>query len=223
MGRPCTIPVVGESIMDSIIFDIDGTLWDSRQVVADAWNEIILEHLGYDPGYTAEQMNDLFGRTMTDIADRIFPDLPPEERYRMADLCFQGENRALEQRAGTFYPGVLETIPKLAERFPLYIISNCQAGYIDVVLKHSGLSRCFSGWMCFDDTGLPKGENLKLLARRHGLKDPVYVGDTQGDWEACQSAGMPMIFASYGLGQVRDELPAIQRFDELLEYVDGEI
>lgn len=204
-------------MIDSLIFDIDGTLWDSRQVVADAWNEIVRRELGCDPQFTPERLSDLFGRTMTDIAERIFPDLPPERRNQMANLCFQGENRALEERAGTFYPGVLETIPRLAERYPLYILSNCQAGYIDVVLKHSGLAHCFSGWMCFDDTGLSKGENLKLLVQRHHLEHPVYVGDTQGDWDACRTAGIPMIFAAYGLGQVRDSLPTIQRFDQLCD------
>ena len=28
-------------LIDSIIFDVDGTLWDSTDVVADAWNQII--------------------------------------------------------------------------------------------------------------------------------------------------------------------------------------
>lgn len=209
--------------MDAIIFDIDGTLWDSRQVVADAWNRVVQEDQGYFPGYTGENISYLFGKTMTEIADLLFPDLEPENRYRLARLCFVGENEELERRPGDFYPGVLETIPLLAQKYPLYIVSNCQAGYIDLVVKHSGLAHCFRGGMCFDDTHLPKGENLRLLAQREGLKAPVYVGDTQGDWEACQRAGMPMIFASYGLGQVNDPIPTIERFDQLLEYVDGEI
>lgn len=203
--------------MDAIIFDVDGTLWDSRPVVAESWNHAVLQALGRHPGYTPENITYLFGRTMEEIARRLFPDLPPAERERLSALCFAEENRALAETSGDFYPGVLETIPKLARRYPLYIVSNCQAGYIELVLKHSGLGACFSGHMCFDDTGLPKGENLKLLAQREGLKNPVYVGDTQGDWEACQTAGMPMIFAAYGLGQVQDPLPTIQRFDQLCE------
>lgn len=202
--------------MDAIIFDIDGTLWDSRQVVAESWNQVVLREKGYHPGFTGENISYLFGRTMDEIARRLFPDLPPQERDRLARLCFVEENKALEETPGDFYPGVLETIPKLAERYPLYIVSNCQAGYIDLVIRHSGLAHCFSGGMCFDDTFQPKGENLKRLAQREGLKDPVYVGDTQGDWEACQVAGMPMIFAAYGLGQVRDPLPTITQFDQLL-------
>ncbi|MCD7760493.1 MAG: HAD family hydrolase [Clostridiales bacterium] len=209
--------------MDALIFDVDGTLWDSRQVVADAWNQVVLEELGYRPGYDRENISYLFGKTMTAIADSLFPQLPPEERYRIARRCFRDENAALEKTPGDFYPGVLETIPRLAERLPLYILSNCQAGYIDIMVGHTGLARCFSGWMCFDDTGLPKGENLKLLVTRHGLRSPVYVGDTQGDWEACQQAGVPMIFAAYGLGTVDAAIPAIQRFDQLTELVDGNV
>ncbi|MCD7754430.1 MAG: HAD family hydrolase [Clostridiales bacterium] len=209
--------------MDALIFDVDGTLWDSRQVVADAWNQVVLEELGYRPGYDRENISYLFGKTMTAIADSLFPQLPPEERYRIARRCFRDENAALEKTPGDFYPGVLETIPKLAERLPLYILSNCQAGYIDIMVGHTGLARCFSGWMCFDDTGLSKGENLKLLVQRHGLRSPVYVGDTQGDWEACRQAGVPMIFAAYGLGTVDAAIPAIQRFDQLPELVDGNV
>ncbi len=201
--------------MDTIIFDIDGTLWDSRRVVADSWNQAVLDRLGSHPGYTPDNISYLFGKTMTDIADCLFPNLPLTERRAMAELCFQTETEWWERISGDFYPGVLETIPKLAEKMPLYIVSNCQTGYIDVVLKHSGLKDCFKDWMCFDDTGLPKGENLKKLAERNGLKNPVYVGDTQGDWEACKTAGMPMIFCRYGLGQVEDELPSIGSFAEL--------
>jgi len=201
--------------MDSLIFDIDGTLWDSRQVVADSWNELVMEKKGYHPGYTPENISYLFGKTMTDIANCLFPDLPEQERIELGKLCFERENEWLDRVSGDFYPGVLETIPRLAERLPLYIVSNCQGGYIEVLLKHSGLKDCFRDWMCFDDTHLPKGENLKLLAQRNGLREPVYVGDTQGDWEACKVAGMPMIFCSYGLGQVDEPLPAIDAFSQL--------
>ena len=52
---------------------------------------------------------------------------------------------------------------------------------------------------------------------RNGIKEAVYVGDTQGDANACKEAGIPMIFAAYGFGQVEEEHVAIQSFGELLE------
>ncbi len=205
--------------MDAILFDVDGTLWDSRQVVADSWNAALQAEKGYDPGYTPEDMTPLFGKTMTAIADCLFPDLPEEERYSLMHTCIRYEDEWLEHRSGEFYPGVRETLPLLAERYPLYVVSNCQSGYIEQMLRYSGVETCFSGWVCFGDNGLSKGENIKLLMERNGLKDPVYVGDTQGDWEACQQADIPMIFAAYGLGQVKDELPTIHSFAELNDLV----
>ena len=55
---------------------------------------------------------------------------------------------------------------------------------------------------CFGVTGLNKDENIKLIVNRNNLKYPVYVGDTQGDFLACESSGVPFIFAGYGFGSV---------------------
>ena len=53
--------------MKPIIFDVDGTLWDSTDVVAKSWNMAILDHTGTDPNYTGEQLSYLFGKTMKDV------------------------------------------------------------------------------------------------------------------------------------------------------------
>ena len=62
---------------ESLIFDIDGTLWDSRELVAQGYN-IQLRREGYDHlCVTAEDFLPLFGKVMTEIADVIFAELPP--------------------------------------------------------------------------------------------------------------------------------------------------
>jgi phosphoglycolate phosphatase len=66
---------------ESLIFDIDGTLWDSRALVAEGYNAQLkkegLEHLCVD----AERLKTLFGKVMTEIADALFESLPQEDRY----------------------------------------------------------------------------------------------------------------------------------------------
>lgn len=200
---------------DSVIFDIDGTLWDSRETVAKAWNKVIGQ---YDPQrgeLDAAFLTGLFGKPMDEIADALFPDLRGEEQERMADRCFEYENELLYTEPGKVYPGVKETMKKLAERFPLFIVSNCQQGYIEVCMKGCGIESYIRDYLCYGDTKTPKSETLKRLIARNGLKNPVYVGDTKGDADACKEAGIPMIYASYGLGSVENPQAVIRSFSEL--------
>lgn len=201
--------------MDGIIFDVDGTLWDSTDSVAESWNMAIRENSDMDLTIDSEILSRVFGKTMTEIADTLFPSLPPRERMEFLDICYDYENRYLEECPGDMYEGVQETIRKLAERYPLFIVSNCQCGYIEVMLKTSGLGPYIKDHLCFGQTQTPKGKTIRTLMERNSLKDVVYVGDTQGDADACAEAGIPFIFAAYGFGSVRESAMQIERFSDL--------
>ena len=201
--------------MDSIIFDVDGTIWDSTQSVADSWNKAIREHSDLDLTLDPVSLSRVFGKTMTEIADALFPALDTEARMKLLDACYAEENRYLEDHTGLLYDGVAGTIRNLSLRYPLYIVSNCQCGYIEVMLKTSGLAPYIKDHLCFGETLRPKGETIRMLMEKNGLKSPVYVGDTQGDADACKTAGIPFIFAEYGFGDVPDAATRIQRFSDL--------
>ena len=68
-------------------------------------------------------------------------------------------------------------------------------------------------------TGHGKGENLKMMVEKHQIQRPLYIGDTQGDCNACRFAGVPFIHAAYGMGQVDRQVPRIERFADLLELI----
>lgn len=201
--------------MDSIIFDVDGTIWDSTQSVADSWNKAIREHSDLDLTLDPVSLSRVFGKTMTEIADALFPALDTEARMKLLDACYAEENRYLEDHPGLLYDGVAGTIRNLSLRYPLYIVSNCQCGYIEVMLKTSGLAPYIKDHLCFGETLRPKGETIRMLMEKNSLKSPVYVGDTQGDADACKAAGIPFIFAEYGFGNVPDAATRIQRFSDL--------
>lgn len=201
--------------MDGIIFDVDGTLWDSTDSVTESWNLAIRENSDMDLTITADILKGLFGKTMTEIADSLFPSLPEKERMDFLDICYDYENRHLEAHPGDLYEGVVETIRKLAEKYPLFIVSNCQCGYIEVTVRSGGLESYIRDHLCFGETQVPKGQTLRMLMDRNGLKDPVYVGDTQGDADACREAGIPFIFAEYGFGDVPDAERRIRSFSDL--------
>ena len=66
--------------MDSIIFDVDGTLWDSADSVAAAWNLAIKKFSSLDITLDREILGSVFGKTMTDIGDILFPSLSETEK-----------------------------------------------------------------------------------------------------------------------------------------------
>ena len=70
--------------MDSIIFDVDGTLWNSTEIVARAWTDY-LRTQNMEMEITSGQLQSLCGRLLPDIARKIFPDLPEEEQMRLID------------------------------------------------------------------------------------------------------------------------------------------
>ena len=95
--------------MDGIIFDVDGTLWDSTDTVAESWNTAIRENSSLDLVVDRQILSGLFGKTMEDLYRALFPQLSDEERTRLGTLCFEYENKLLLEKPGTLYPGVAET------------------------------------------------------------------------------------------------------------------
>ena len=188
---------------DGVIFDVDGTIWDTTGVVAEAWNKAIDSTFPQVPHVTADILKGQFGKTMDVIGQNLFGVLSKAEQAILLERCCQEEQIALvENTKNLKYEGIFETIVELSKKYPLFIVSNCQDGYIPVVLEKNNLFEYIKDTECFGVTGLNKDENIKLIAKRNGIKNPVYVGDTQGDLSACKSAGVPFIFASYGFGQV---------------------
>ena len=191
---------------DSIILDVDGTIWNTTGIVAKAWNKVIDETFPTVSHVTADILKGQFGKTMDVIADNLFPNLNKDEKTILMDNCCKEEQRALiENNENITYKGVIETIQRLSERVPLFIVSNCQKGYIELVIKKNKIESFIKDFECFGNTGFTKDKNISLIAERNGLKKPVYVGDTQGDYDACIKAGVPFIWAAYGFGRPDDE------------------
>ena len=203
--------------VESLIYDSDGTLWDSRALVAEGYNIQLrsegLAHLCV----TAKDLKPLFGKVMTEIADVILAEIPLPERYALMDRCMDTENKYLHDhpcRIG--YPNIRQTMEELAKGHRLFIVSNSQCGYPELCIRKLGLEELICGHLCFGDTGTEKGETIRRLMEQHHIESAVYIGDTEGDRQAAVQAGIPFIFAAYGFGQPECWDEKIEGFEELL-------
>jgi len=208
--------------MDGIIFDVDGTIWNATKVVAQAWTNAIKNHSDLGITVTQADLESLFGKTMEEIYDQIFQLMPDkEERDRIAEACIEYEQEALRKEPGLLYEGIVGVIKILALKYPLYIVSNCQSGYIELMLEVTGLEYYFKDHLCYGDTLQPKTYTIPKIMEQNNLKDVVYIGDTFGDFDACQKIGIPFVFASYGFGEVSHAKWRIDHPLQLLQVIES--
>lgn len=184
---------------DGIIFDLDGTLWDSCRSVADSWRLSLNERYGGLIQPTEQDIRGIMGMTLEQIAQKLFSPYGARALEVCSD-CIDHEYEYIAVHGGSLYPGVEALLNSLKPRHKLYIVSNCQCGYIECFTGFTGLGGCFDGYECSGSTGLSKGENIRLVVQRAGLSSPVYVGDTHMDELSAREAGLPFIHAAYGFG-----------------------
>lgn len=209
-----------EGMKKGIIFDVDGTLWDACAVVADSWNEYLERFAPDVPTRISEaDMRGVMGLTMTQIGDALFGTAEKQRRLEVTEGCCAYEVEYMKNRGGILYPDLKETFEALAGRYHLYIVSNCQVGYIEDFIAWAGVEDLIEDFESYGNTGMEKYANIRLLADRNHLDAAVYVGDTQGDYESTSRAGLPFIHARYGFGKVDPSLPYINGMEELPEIV----
>lgn len=188
--------------IDSIIFDLDGTLWDSTEAVLKAWNRVCEDNKEVTSPITKEMLQGVMGLQIYEIGNKLFPYLGEAKQAEILDLCCEEEREVLQIEGGILYKDLESILQKLSKSYPLFIVSNCQCGYIETFLEYHELGKYFKDVECAGNTGLVKGENIKSIIKRNNLRNPVYVGDTEGDRAAAKLANIPFVYASYGFGKV---------------------
>lgn len=211
-----------KNVKRGIIFDVDGTLWDSCAVVADSWNEYLEKYApDVETRISESDMRGVMGLTMSDIGDALFGMVGKQRRMELTEGCCAYEVEYMKTRGGILYPDLEETFEKLSRKYHLYIVSNCQEGYIEDFLSWSHMERYVEDFENFGRTGQVKSYNIRLLRERNQLDQAVYVGDTQGDYNSTMEAGLPFIHACYGFGTVAEAVPRIRGLKELPEAAEA--
>lgn len=186
------------SKIKNIIFDLDGTLWDSREQIIEAWKNVIP-----DININAKDLDNLMGKTNAEYIKFLFPNFSDKEAEKLMKKCEIEEVKYLTQFGAKLYDNIIPIIKDLSKSYKLFIVSNCQKGYIESFLEHYNLTEFFLDTECNGNTNKLKEENIKLLMNRNNLKQnqTCYIGDTQSDYNASLNNNIEFIWCRYGFGK----------------------
>ena len=200
---------------DALIFDIDGTLWNASPASAKGWN-LGLAKLGIDRQVSPAQVETVAGHPFAQCVELLLPGLRTQYP-ELLDILDEYETLVVKSEGGKFYDGVRDGITQLANTYEIFLVSNCQAWYLDLFLDFSGLRPVLAGFDCHGLSGSPKHAMLTRIKTDHALNRPVYIGDTAGDEAAAKEATMAFLHVGWGFGRPAGATKTVHSFAELVE------
>lgn len=210
-----------QPVFDSLIFDMDGTLWDATDRYVEIWNRALAE-LGYSERVCRDDLTRMMGLTVEQIMPRLLSAEAVADP-RLLPAIARYERLIMGEKGGRLYPGVAEGIKRLASRYRLFMVSNCGVYGVRNFLRLTGLEPWFEGSLTHGETGLSKGGNIARLVSERGLKSPLYIGDTQTDLDSSRQAGVPMLHVTYGFGTADSPDLSADSFDDLTRMLTTDI
>lgn len=190
--------------VSAIVFDLDGTLIDSRSDIRTAVNQV-REELGMLP-LSLDAVVRMVGEGARTLLERALGERfsPAEIDAALHSYLAHYEKVCLEETRP--YPGIEDLLEALAPRFPLAVLSNKGEALSRRVLGGLGLAPYFRQILGGDSLPSRKPEPAGLLALAERFEVPVerllMVGDTWIDAAAAQAVGCSFALAEWGFPQL---------------------
>ena len=204
---------------NGIIFDLDGTLWDAINEIMDARN-IAMNKNSLQYHFTFEKTKSYMGLTPEETVPLAFNDVDFDKGLTYFKLALKEEIEYLKDHPGEIYPNEKEILTRLKKKYPLFIVSNSDKGYIENYLNSLNMNEFFIDHLCAGDTKKAKWENILIMKEKYNLDKVIYVGDTLKDYIETKKAGQIFIHASYGFGIIDENVNKITNLKELPKLVD---
>lgn len=203
---------------DSIVFDLDGTLWDSSSACAISWNNALERNKIAFRQIIAEDVRRVTGKPHDICIRETFEGLSEEQIQILTAETIVEDNLMVQRLGGSIYPHVAEGLRELSLNYRLFIVSNCQSGYIEGFLKFSKFDGLFEDFECWGNTKKSKSDNLASIIARNSLVNPVMIGDMESDQIAARDCRIPFFHMQHGFGETSGADKSFGAFLQLTEY-----
>jgi len=216
--------MIAANDVDLIIFDMDGTIAPSLEIVYRAL-QTAFKHFGWELEYSAEDINQFIGTASGELYKHI---IPSEHTHRWEELRdkTRAEYGALFQKSAVTFPNVKVTLETLRKRgFQLALYSNASPQYFNIVLTSLQIIDYFDYAECVHENDLTKPELVKKIKEKLESKTAAIVGDRFHDIDAARGTDSLAIGVLFGYGGKEPEQAdiTISQFDELLDIFDRKL
>lgn len=202
---------------DALIFDMDGTLWDAVATYTKAWNDYFTSN-NIDKSFTDESMFQYMGWEQAPYLEAVLPEFSVEERNNIYNEVIDLQYSNIALHGGKLYDGVTSGLARLSKKYQLFIVSNCAEHTITHFMRWAKLEPFFTDTLAFGVNYTPKHQNIRNLIEKYQLKNPVYIGDTQGDLEQSKLVPLPFVYVSYGFGVAKSYHQKFDSFKDLTNH-----
>ncbi len=199
---------------DAIIFDLDGTLWQTRDSYLYAYHMVLASHKEIKEVHSDEQVLNTMGNTLDIVANVVFSNEDLETKINLMKECLYHSCMYLLKNESTLYPNVQKTLIELSKKTKLFIVSNCPKEYVDVFFQKSNTSDIFIDYRYLTDSST-KESNINELIEKYDLKSVLMVGDSNDDFKAIKDKNIEFVYASYGYKECQNYDYKIKDFSEL--------
>lgn len=203
----------------SIIFDLDGTLWEVLDTTYKSVNVIAKKHNLKE--VSKDRVYKVFGLNKEGCAKIYFPDMELDRSVKLVDEIGVVLIENLKKQGGNIYPNVKKVLNILSKKYDLYIVSNtAEIEYIRAFLNTANVNEYFKDYIAASSLNISKGDAIKKVINDNKIEKAVYVGDTIIDLEATKNSNVPFIQAKYGFGEDLGTEFSIKEIQELPNEVE---
>lgn len=197
-----------------IIFDLDGTLWQTIDATYEAANIITKKYTELKP-ISKETIIKGMGLSTLENETNYMPYIPPKQGIKYMKEISQKTSEIINEKNVVIYDGVIKTLKELSKEYKMGIITNNRDEYAKTFLNITKLKEYFTDYMGAATYNITKGEAIKEMVKKYNEKENYYVGDIKKDQEATMYAGIKFIHAKYGFEpNLKSEL-SIEKIQDL--------
>lgn len=204
-----------------IIFDLDGTLWETIDATYAAANIIVDKHVELK-NISKETIIKGMGLGTEENEKNYMPYIETEQGIKYMKEISDKTSEIINDQNVKIYEGVQNTIKKLSKKYKLAIITNNRDKYAETFLKISNLSNYFIDYMGAASYNITKGDAIKKMVQKYNEKENYYVGDIRKDQEATMHAGIKFIHAKYGFEPKLQSKLSIEKIEDLPNLIKKE-